>query len=49
MCSWYYEELYCVIICLYIHVVLQNLCSIRGPMADHLSVNGLPCINIRNK
>ena len=30
MCSWYYEELYCVIICLYIYSVYKT-CFQSGP------------------
>ena len=43
--SWYYQELYCVTICLYIYIVFSLLFTIfvlnQGPMEDHLSVNGL--------
>ena len=34
MYSWYYQELYCVIICLYI--VFTKLVLNQGPMEDHL-------------
>ena len=39
MYSWYYQELYCVIICF---VYITKLVLNQGPMEDHLSVNGLP-------
>ena len=37
----------CVVICLCI--LFKKLVFNQGPMEDHLSVNGLPRINIRNK
>ena len=38
-------------VCIYIvfSLLFTNLVLNQGPMEDHLSVNGLPCINIRNK
>ena len=38
-------------VCIYIvcSLLFTNFVLNQGPMEDHLSVNGLPCINIRNK
>ena len=34
---------------LFVCIVFIKLVLNQGPMEDHLSVNGLPCINVRNK
>ena len=38
-------------VCIYIvfSLLFTNFVFNQGPVEDHLSVNGLPCINIRNK
>ena len=48
MYGWYYPELNCVLIIVNI-ILFTKLVFNQGPIEDQLSVNGLPCIIIRNK